>query len=33
MLVAMGVAIATGGWTELMSRALGLYARIGWPPL
>lgn len=33
MLVAMGIAIATGGWTALMSQMLGLYARLGWPPL
>ncbi len=33
LLVAMGVAIATGSWTQLMSRLLAVYARIGWPPI
>lgn len=33
VLVAMGVAIMTGGWTALMSRVLAFYARLGWPPL
>ena len=33
LLVAMGVAVATGGWTVLMSRMLSWYARFGWPPI
>ena len=33
LLMVMGVAIATGSWTQLMSRFLALYARIGWPPI
>ncbi len=33
LLVAMGIAIATGGWTVLMSRMLVWYAQLGWPPL
>lgn len=33
LLVAMGIAIATGGWAELMSRMLAWYARFGWPPI
>lgn len=33
VLVAMGIAVATGGWTAVMSRALSWYARVGWPPL
>lgn len=33
LLVAMGVAVATGGWTTLMSRMLSWYARVGWPPI
>lgn len=33
LLVAMGIAVATGGWTVLMSRMLGWYARFGWPPI
>lgn len=33
LLVAMGVAVASGGWTVLMSRVLGFYARFGWPPI
>ena len=33
VLVAMGVALMTGGWTVLMSRFLGFYARLGWPPI
>lgn len=33
LLVAMGVLVATGAWSQLMARALSVYARIGWPPL
>lgn len=33
ILVAMGIAVMTGGWTVLMSRMLAFYARIGWPPI
>lgn len=33
LLVVMGVAVATGGWTVLMSRVLSWYARLGWPPI
>ncbi|MBW3658620.1 MAG: cytochrome c biogenesis protein CcdA [Actinobacteria bacterium] len=33
LLVVMGIAVATGGWTVLMSRMLAWYARIGWPPI
>lgn len=33
LLMVMGVAIATGSWTQLMSRFLAVYARIGWPPI
>ncbi len=33
VLAVMGVAVATGGWTALMSVMLGAYARVGWPPL
>ena len=33
LLVGMGVAVATGGWTALMSRMLSWYARVGWPPI
>ena len=33
ILVAMGIAVMTGGWTVLMSRLLGFYARLGWPPI
>lgn len=33
ILVVMGVAIMTGGWTALMSRVLAFYARLGWPPI
>lgn len=33
LLVAMGIAVLTGGWTVLMSRMLAAYARLGWPPL
>lgn len=33
LLIGMGVAVATGGWTVLMSRMLAWYARLGWPPI
>lgn len=33
VLVAMGIVMMTGGWTALMSRMLGFYARLGWPPI
>lgn len=33
LLVAMGIALATGGWTRLMSQFLALYAKLGWPPI
>lgn len=33
LLVAMGIAVMTGGWTVLMSNMLGFYARLGWPPI
>lgn len=33
VLVIMGVAVATGGWTQVMSRMLSWYARLGWPPI
>ena len=33
LLVAMGVAMMTGGWTALMSGMLAFYARLGWPPI
>lgn len=33
LLIGMGIAISTGGWTILMSRMLGWYARFGWPPI
>lgn len=33
ILVIMGIAVATGGWTVLMSELLGVYARLGWPPI
>jgi cytochrome c-type biogenesis protein len=33
LLVAMGVAMLTGGWTALMSRMLAAYAQLGWPPV
>lgn len=33
VLVAMGVAMATGSWTVIMSRMLSWYARFGWPPI
>lgn len=33
LLVTMGVALMTGGWTTLMSSLLRQYARWGWPPI
>lgn len=33
VLVVMGVAIVTGGWTVIMSRMLSWYAQFGWPPI
>ncbi|MFC4004396.1 cytochrome c biogenesis CcdA family protein [Prauserella oleivorans] len=33
LLVAMGIAVLTGGWTALMSNILAFYARLGWPPI
>lgn len=33
LLIVMGIAMLTGGWTTLMSRMLAAYARVGWPPL
>lgn len=33
VLVVMGSAMMTGGWTALMSRMLAFYARFGWPPI
>ncbi|MPY81182.1 MAG: cytochrome C biogenesis protein [Actinophytocola sp.] len=33
VLVIMGIAVATGGWTVLMSELLGVYTRLGWPPI
>ncbi|MBW3619022.1 MAG: cytochrome c biogenesis protein CcdA [Actinobacteria bacterium] len=33
LLVVMGIAVATGGWTVLMSRMLAWYGRVGWPPI
>ncbi|MFZ5872713.1 MAG: cytochrome c biogenesis CcdA family protein [Actinomycetota bacterium] len=33
LLVATGLALATGSWNELMSRFLAYYARFGWPPI
>lgn len=33
LLIAMGVAVLTGGWTALMSRMLAAYASVGWPPV
>lgn len=32
-LIVMGIAIGTGGWVAVMSRMLGWYARVGWPPI
>lgn len=33
LLVAMGIGIATGSWTRLMSGMLAFYAQFGWPPI
>lgn len=33
LLIVMGAAVATGGWTAMMSRMLAWYARLGWPPI
>ena len=33
LLIGMGIAISTGGWTILMSRLLSWYAQFGWPPI
>jgi cytochrome c-type biogenesis protein len=33
VLVLMGVLVASGAWSVLMSRALAIYARLGWPPI
>lgn len=33
LLVLMGLALATGSWTTLMSQFLAVYARLGWPPI
>ncbi|MPY81334.1 MAG: cytochrome C biogenesis protein, partial [Actinophytocola sp.] len=33
VLVAMGIAVLTGGWTILMSQMLAWYAQLGWPPI
>ncbi|GAB3366289.1 MULTISPECIES: cytochrome c biogenesis CcdA family protein [Amycolatopsis] len=33
LLIAMGVVMLTGGWTQLMGRMLAAFARLGWPPL
>lgn len=33
LLVAMGIALATGSWNRLMSQFLAVYARLGWPPI
>lgn len=33
LMVVMGVLVATGAWNTLMSSALSLYARLGWPPI
>lgn len=33
LLILTGLAMATGSWTELMSRFLAFYARFGWPPI
>ncbi|MDT0275573.1 cytochrome c biogenesis CcdA family protein [Blastococcus goldschmidtiae] len=33
LLVAMGIGIATGSWTRLMSGMLAWYAQFGWPPI
>jgi cytochrome c-type biogenesis protein len=33
LLVAMGIGVATGSWTRLMSGMLAWYAQFGWPPI
>ncbi|SEP53531.1 cytochrome c biogenesis CcdA family protein [Amycolatopsis saalfeldensis] len=33
LLIAMGIAMLTGGWTQLMGRMLAVFARLGWPPM
>lgn len=33
LLVAMGLLMIFGNWTVLLSAALGLYAKVGWPPI
>lgn len=33
LLAVMGVAVMSGQWTQVMSRMLALYARVGWPPI
>lgn len=33
LLVATGITMITGSWTSLMGGMLGLYARLGWPPI
>lgn len=33
LLVAMGIALVSGVWTQMMSVALSWYARFGWPPI
>lgn len=33
LIVVMGLAVLSGNWTTLMSRALSVYARLGWPPI
>ena len=33
VLVGMGLALLSGGWTVVMSRVLGFYAGFGWPPI
>ncbi|AIG80419.1 Hypothetical protein AJAP_38160 [Amycolatopsis japonica] len=33
LLMAMGIAMLTGGWTLLMSQMLAWFARLGWPPV
>lgn len=33
LLVAMGIALVTGQWAEMMNATLSSYARLGWPPI
>lgn len=33
LLIGMGLAMMTGGWTVLKRRMLAGYARLGWPPI